>query len=99
MGGGMIAATVGIVVAIFAALLGVLYYPIKRFLKNRKIHAIYVEIAETKKNYDIKKNFIQKYLREYNFELKFSLPIRSFSFLSNLKATDNLFINKDFKLI
>ena len=34
MGGGMIAATVGIVVAIFAALLGVLYYPIKRFLNN-----------------------------------------------------------------
>ena len=36
MGGGMIAATVGIVLAIFAALLGVLYYPIKRFLKNKK---------------------------------------------------------------
>ena len=71
----------------------------EKFLKNGKIHAIYVEIAETKKNYDIKKNFIQKYLREYNFELKFSLPIRSFSFLSNLKATDNLFINKDFKPI
>jgi len=71
----------------------------EKFLKTRKIHAIYVEIAETKKNYDIKKDFIQKYLREYNFELKFSLPIRSFSFLSNLKATDNLFINKDFKPI
>ena len=36
MGGGMIAATIGIVLAIFATLLGILYYPIKRFFKNRK---------------------------------------------------------------
>ena len=69
----------------------------EKFLRESKIHTIYIEIAETKKNYNIKKDFIEKYLREYNFELKFSLPIRSFSFLSNLKATDNLFINKKFK--
>ena len=36
MGGGAIAATIGIIIAIFATLLGVLYYPIKRFFKNRK---------------------------------------------------------------
>lgn len=36
MGGGIIAVVFGIIIAIFAALLGVLYYPIKRFLKKGK---------------------------------------------------------------
>ena len=36
MSGGIIAATLGIVIAIFAALLGILYYPIKRYLKHKK---------------------------------------------------------------
>tara|TARA_B100000482_G_C12493355_1_gene253592 strand:+ start:307 stop:513 length:207 start_codon:yes stop_codon:yes gene_type:complete len=36
MGGGFIAATIGIVVAIFAAIFGLLWFPIKRFLKKRK---------------------------------------------------------------
>ena len=36
MGGGAIAATIGIVVAIFAAIFGTLWFPIKRFLNNRK---------------------------------------------------------------
>ena len=33
MGGGIIAATIGIVVAFFAAIFGILWFPIKRFLK------------------------------------------------------------------
>jgi membrane protein implicated in regulation of membrane protease activity len=36
MGGGIVAATLGVLVAIFAALFGILYLPFKRFLKNRK---------------------------------------------------------------
>ena len=36
MGGGIIAITVGFFAAIFLALWGILYYPIKRALKNRK---------------------------------------------------------------
>jgi hypothetical protein len=36
MGGGIIAVVVGFFAAIFLALWGILYYPIKRFLKNRK---------------------------------------------------------------
>ena len=36
MGGGLIAATIGILVAIFAALFGLIWFPIKRFLKKRK---------------------------------------------------------------
>ena len=70
----------------------------EKLLKENRIHSIYVEIAETKKNYENKKDLIVKYLKKYNFELKISLPIRSFSYLSNLKATDNLFINKSFSL-
>ncbi len=36
MGGGFIAATVGIIVAIFAMLFGILWFPIKRFLNKKK---------------------------------------------------------------
>jgi len=36
IGGGLIAATLGIIIAIFAALFGILWFPIKRFLKKRK---------------------------------------------------------------
>tara|TARA_B100001175_G_C19470624_1_gene621531 strand:- start:1354 stop:1563 length:210 start_codon:yes stop_codon:yes gene_type:complete len=36
VGFGILAATVGIVVAIFAALFGILWYPIKKILKKRK---------------------------------------------------------------
>jgi len=36
MGGGVIAAILGIIGAVFLALFGILYYPIKRALKNRK---------------------------------------------------------------
>ena len=39
MGGGVIAATIGVISALFLALFGVLYYPIKRALKNRKSKA------------------------------------------------------------
>lgn len=36
MGGGVIAAIFGIIAAIFLGLWGILYYPIKRALKNKK---------------------------------------------------------------
>ena len=36
MGGGVIAAIVGFFAAVLLALWGILYYPIKRALKNRK---------------------------------------------------------------
>ena len=36
MGGGVIAATFGFLAAILLALFGILYYPIKRAVKNRK---------------------------------------------------------------
>ena len=36
MGGGVIAAVLGVIGAVFLALFCILYYPIKRMLRNRK---------------------------------------------------------------
>jgi len=36
IGGGVFAATIGILVAIFAALFGLLWFPIKRLIQTRK---------------------------------------------------------------
>ena len=36
IGGGIIAATTGVIVAIFAALFGLLWFPMKRLIKKRK---------------------------------------------------------------
>ena len=36
VGGGVIAATIGIIVAIFAVLFGLIWFPVKRLLKKRK---------------------------------------------------------------
>ena len=36
IGGGVITATIGIIAAIFAALFGLIWFPIKRLLKKRK---------------------------------------------------------------
>ena len=36
MTGGVFAATIGIIVAIFAALFGLIWFPVKRLLKKRK---------------------------------------------------------------
>ncbi len=36
VGGGVIAATIGIIVAIFAALFGLIWFPVKRLLKNKR---------------------------------------------------------------
>ena len=44
MTGGVIAATIGIIVAIFAALFGLIWFPVKKLLKKRK------EKADLKKN-------------------------------------------------
>ena len=46
MGGGVLAAIFGIIAAFFLGLWGILYYPIKRFLKNKKKK----KINKSKKN-------------------------------------------------
>ena len=40
MTGGVLAATLGIIVAIFAAIFGLIWFPIKRLLKKRKEKAV-----------------------------------------------------------
>lgn len=66
----------------------------KNLLQKNKIGIIYVEISDTKKNFLEKEKYIHSFLKEYNFELKKKYQIKSLSFLSNLQATDNLFINQ-----
>ena len=36
MGGGALAAVLGIIVAVFAALFGLIWFPLKRFIKRKK---------------------------------------------------------------
>ena len=36
IGGGILVATLGIIIAFFAAIFGLLWFPIKRFLKKKK---------------------------------------------------------------
>ena len=36
LGGGIIAATLGIIVAIFAAIFGIIWFPFKRYLNKKK---------------------------------------------------------------
>ena len=36
IGGGILVATLGVIVAIFAAIFGLVWFPLKRFLKKRK---------------------------------------------------------------
>ena len=43
MGGGVVAAIIGFVAAVFLLLWGILYYPIKRALKNRMNKKILTE--------------------------------------------------------
>lgn len=44
IGGGILAATLGVIIAILAAIFGLIWFPLKRFLKKRK------ERKEKKKN-------------------------------------------------
>ena len=37
MGGGLVAAMIGIIFALFALIFGIIWFPLKRFFKNRKI--------------------------------------------------------------
>jgi len=66
----------------------------EKLLAKDKIGLIYTEISGTKKRFDLKVDEIVNYLNKYNFELKKTWNYPHFSFLSNLKATENLFIKK-----
>ena len=66
-----------------------------KLLSENKINVIYTEISDTKKNFIEKEKYIINFLNSYGFELKKKYPVRSLSILSGLKATDNLFVNRN----
>ena len=49
MGGGIIAAIFGIIAAFFLGLWGILYYPIKRAIKNKKSKKKIISLKNNKK--------------------------------------------------
>ena len=67
----------------------------EKLLSEDRIGLIYTEISGVKKGFDSKVDEIVKLLDKYNFQLKKTWNFPHFSFLSNLKATDNLFIKKN----
>jgi len=66
----------------------------ENLLSKNKIKIIYTEICSYKKDYNNKSNDIKKFLKKYNFDHIKSYKIPSLSFLSKLKATDDLFVFK-----
>jgi len=68
----------------------------KKLLSENKIYLIYTEISETKKKFGEKEKSVLSFLNSYNFELKKKYEIKSASFLSDLKVTDNIFVSKTF---
>ena len=70
----------------------------KNLLSENKIYLIYTEISESKKEFNSKEKNVLHFLNAYNFELKKRYVIKSASFLSDIKATDNIFVNKNFSI-
>ena len=66
----------------------------ENLLSENKIKAIYTEICSNKKDYNNKSNDIKNFLKKYNFEHIKSYKIPTLGFLSELKATDDLFVIK-----
>ena len=50
MGGGLIAATLGVVISLLVAIFAVIWFPIKRFLKQKKQKNIEVNKIEEEEN-------------------------------------------------
>jgi len=67
----------------------------EKFLSENKIKVIYTEISAPKARYRNKVDEIENFLKKYDFihVKSFRMPI--LSFLSGLKASDNLFVHKD----
>ena len=69
----------------------------EKFLSGNKIKVIYTEISATKAKHKNKVDEIENFLKKYNFEHVKSFRMPILSFLSGLKASDNLFVHKDIK--
>ena len=66
-----------------------------KLLAQNKIKVIYTEICSTKKTYQKKFQDIKFYLNKYNFEHVKSYKIPTVSILSDLRASDELFVNRN----
>ena len=66
----------------------------ENLLSENKIKVIYTEICSNKKNYNNKSLEIKNFLKKYNFQHIKTYKIPTLGFLSNLKATDDLFVFK-----
>lgn len=69
----------------------------KDLLKKNRVNVIYLEILSKKKNFKLKKNKIINYLDNYGFKFLKEYPIKSVSILSNLKSSDLLLVNENYK--
>ena len=67
----------------------------KKLLSENKIKVIYTEISDTKIDFKEKEKSTIDFLNDYNFDLKKIYRNKTFSILSGLRVTDNLFINKN----
>ena len=66
----------------------------ENLLSENKIKVIYTEICSNKKNYNNKSLEIKNFLKKYIFQHIKTYKIPTLGFLSNLKATDDLFVFK-----
>ena len=68
----------------------------EKLLSKNKIYMIYTEISENKEKFDDKEKMVLDYLKLYNFKLLKTYKIKTASFLSNIKATDNILISENY---
>jgi FkbM family methyltransferase len=67
----------------------------KKLLSENKIKIIYTEISSTKINFKEKEKNTIDFLNSYNFDLRKIYKNKTFSTLSGLRVTDNLFVNRN----
>ena len=65
-------------------------------LKNC-VNIIYVEVLSKKNSFEFKKNKIISFLNNFGFEFIKEYPIKSVSIMSDLKSSDLLFKNENYK--
>ena len=69
----------------------------KNLLKKNQVNVIYVEILSQKNNFKSKKKKIINFLNNYGFKFIKEYPIKSVSIFSNLKSSDLLLVNENYK--
>ena len=69
----------------------------KDLLKKNQVNVIYVEILSQKNIFKSKKKKIINFLNNYGFKFIKEYPIKSVSIFSNLKSSDLLLVNENYK--